>query len=362
MNKIIFSTYDDIKNPYYGGGGAIAIHQVAKRLINKFDIRIISWNHSGIADETIDGVRYHRIGCKFINPKIGMLIFQLSLPFLIVTNKFDIWLESFCPPFSTSFLPLFTRKPVVGVIHMLSAGDMARKYNLPIFRWVEWIGLKLYTKMIATSSNFRDIISETNPRAKIEVIPNGIDRVYVKKGIKKNQILFLGRLEINQKGLDLLIKSFNIVKKSLPKLKLIVAGSGIASEIKKFNKLVSESKFKEDIILLGKVERDRKEQLLKESKLMAMSSRFETFSMTTLEALSFGLPVVSFRIAGLDWIDEKTIIKTTPFSTIKFASNIVAVCKSSSIRSKYIQNGLEVAKKHRWTRISNLYFKYLKNI
>ena len=40
--RIIFSNYDDPKNPFYGGGGARAIHEVAKRLAVRHDVKIIT--------------------------------------------------------------------------------------------------------------------------------------------------------------------------------------------------------------------------------------------------------------------------------------------------------------------------------
>ena len=60
--RIIFSNYDDPKNPFYGGGGARAIHEVARRLAVRHDVKIITGSYPGSRDEMVDGVSYARIG------------------------------------------------------------------------------------------------------------------------------------------------------------------------------------------------------------------------------------------------------------------------------------------------------------
>jgi len=60
--RIIFSNYDDPKNPFYGGGGARAIHEVARRLAVRHDVKIITGSYPGSRDEMVDGVSYTRIG------------------------------------------------------------------------------------------------------------------------------------------------------------------------------------------------------------------------------------------------------------------------------------------------------------
>jgi len=87
---IYFSTYDDIKNPHYGGGGAIAVHEVAKRLSKKYDIRVVSWDYNGKKKETIDGVKYERFGMPTLSPKIAMFVYQLGLPFIAAKKTYTL--------------------------------------------------------------------------------------------------------------------------------------------------------------------------------------------------------------------------------------------------------------------------------
>jgi len=54
----------------------------------------------------------------------------------------ELWIESFTPPFSTSFVPLFARGPVVGFAQNPSGREMSHRYKLPFFL-IERFGLRL---------------------------------------------------------------------------------------------------------------------------------------------------------------------------------------------------------------------------
>lgn len=360
MKKIIISTYDDIRNPYYGGGGAIAIHELAKRLKDIYDIKVISWNHSGVRSEIIDGVEYKRVGFSKINPKFGMFIFQISLPLIAFVNKCDLWLESFAPPFTTSFLPLFTTKQVVGIVHMLAAEDMIRKYgNLP-FRLLEKAGMKFYKHIITTNEYTKKKILLLNPDARVEVISNGIEKVSSFKTKKTKNILFLGRIEVDQKGLDLLLVAFRkFIDEGNQEYKLIIAGSGASNEVKKLLHLVKANKLKKNVVIKGWVEGKEKDNLLDRASAIVIPSRFETYSMVALEAMAHGLPIVCFDIDGLKWINKKVAVKVSLFDTQKLAEAIKTVVSNIDKTNEIKKYGPAYASRFTWDKIAQKYNKYI---
>lgn len=356
--SLIISTYDDIKNPHYGGGGAIAVHALAKRLAKKYDITVLSWDYSGKKREIIDGVRYERFGFPSLSPKLAMFVYQLGLPFVAQHKQFDIWLESFCPPFTTAFLPLFIKKPVVGMIHMLAAEDMERKYHLP-FHLVQNQGIKTYKQLIATSVTIKEKISEIHQNASITVISNGIDSFYKPTLRKQKNILFLGRIEIDQKGLDLLIESFKKFHHTHADYLLTIAGSGDAKEIIKLRSLVKEAGLSKFVHFKGKIAGKIKESLIRSTACLVIPSRFETFSLVALEAMASGAPVICFAINGLSWIPKKAAKRIKPFDTNAFAKGLSEILLQKEQTNVMIKEGNTYAKQFTWDSIAKKYDEYI---
>lgn len=360
--KIIISTYDDVKNPHYGGGGAIALHELAKKLSVKHDLKVISWNHSGVKNETIDGVSYTRIGLKFIPAKIGQFIFQMILPLYAIFRKYDFWIENFGPPFTTSFLPVFTKKPVLGVVHMLAAEDMKRKYKIDL-SFIENAGIRRYRNTVATQETIREKILNINPKSNCNVISNGIDKIYPEKTVRKKQLLFLGRLEVDQKGLDLLISAFQkFTQKNREGYQLVIAGSGLAAETEKLKTRIKNAELGNNVTLVGRVEGESKHKLMMESAAMVLTSRFETFSMVALESLAYGLPLVTFDIEGLKWIPGNAVRKANAFDAEDLVEKISEVLDDTNLQEEIRSNGLNYAEKYTWDNIAKEYEKLINEI
>jgi glycosyltransferase involved in cell wall biosynthesis len=279
-----------------------------------------------------------------------------------MSEEFDLWVESFTPPFSTSFLQLFTNKPVVGLVHMLSAEDMIRKYKLP-FGFVENFGLRFYKHFIVVNRQASKKILKNNPEARIFVIPNGVDmpnQRSVKKS-KRRHILFVGRIEINQKGLDLLLQAYKMIANRLS-CNLVIAGSGVQKEVRKLKKLITKLSLTKKVHLVGRVEGKKWEELFKGAWLVVIPSRFETFSMVALEALSFGAPVVCFNIDGLKWLPNTVSVKAKKFSFKQMANSILSLTRNSTYRKRLLRNVPKVLAKHTWESVAESYDKTFQTV
>jgi phosphatidyl-myo-inositol alpha-mannosyltransferase len=354
---LIISSYDDIKNPYFGGGGAKAIYEIARRLSKYYSITILSSSYPGSKNETVDEVRFQHIGIPFAGPKIGQLLFNLFVLLYARTYKYDLWIESFTPPFSVSLLPIFVNKPLIGLIHMLSGLDMARKYHLP-FNLVERIGLKMYSRFITTTPNVSNFVRNICPTAKIALIPNGVTPYKLIHKVSSNPVLiFLGRIEVNQKGLDLLIESFSQLKRS--DISLIIAGSGIASEMKLLNNLISKTKYYNRIQLIGRVDEVQKRNLFSKATCLILPSRFETFSLVALEALANQIPLVSFDIPGLAWIPKSDRSIANQLNSNSLTVAIKRVIDHPKFGSKISQSGYLFSTSFNWDKLELDYRKFI---
>lgn len=359
--KIIFSNYDDVKNPWYGGGGAVAIHEIAKRLKDDFKIKVLTGKYPNYKNERIDGVYYQRIGLSFVGPKIGQLCYSFVLPFYVIKEKFDIWFESFTPPFTTGLLPLFTRRPVIGVTHMLSGMDMYRKYKIP-FYFFEQLGLKIYRRIIVLSDVLETKVKRYNKKVSIRIIPDGVE-LQEKNNNRKvnNKIGFLGRIEINQKGLDLLLKAFNRVKISYD-WKLLIAGSGTNKQENILKKMLKKINSKKRAEFLGRIKNKEKEYFFSQVDFLVLPSREESFLIVVLEAFSYGLPVIVFDLENLKWIPDDCAIKVKPFDVDGLAKAMEKLMTDSDLRKKMGDRAWELSKNYSWDRVAYEYKNYIDDL
>ncbi len=367
MNKInektiIFSSYDDIDNPYYAGGGARAIYEIAKRLPATYTIKIITGNYPGAKNYSSKNIHYKRLGPSFVGPQLGQLIFHLLLPLSVKKESFDVWIESFTPPFSVSSLPKYTKKPVIGLAHMLSAEDMQRKYKLP-FHLIEKRGLKNYDHFITITEETKKKIQKHNKHAKFSIIPNGVEAVKIKPGIKIKQkyILFLGRIEVNQKGLDLLIDAYAKIVHKTDAL-LIIAGAGTDSEQRKLERLIAEKGLKNRILMKGRVDGNKKFELLQNATLVVIPSRFETFGNVVLEAMAFGKPLIGFAINGLHWVSTQCMIKVKPFDTDALAVGLLKILNEKKTQREMSKAVKDSVKEFSWDKAALAYMQVLHEV
>jgi len=359
-SSIIFSNFDDIKNPHYGGGGAVAVHEVAKRLSNKYNVTIITGKYENYKNELIDDVMYRRIGFLYTNAKLAQVTYQLLLPFFVLTLKYEVWFESFTPPFSTGLLQLFTSKPVAGVTHFLSAEEKSREYGLP-FYLLQNFGLKTYKYVIALSDDLRNKIEAISNKTKVVVIPNGVSQMKQSTSRVRDYMLFIGRLEVDQKGMDLLLEAF---KGASPKIRtnLYIAGSGQQKDHDTIVNKIRALNLTKRVKLLGHIVGDEKSNLFSQSKFIVIPSRYEAFSLVALESLAYGKPLVSFNIPGLNWLGPGVSLKAKSFSTSDLTRCIIEMSTNHALRKKLGQNCIKESKLYSWVSVTNKYIRFIESV
>ncbi len=123
-----------------------------------------------------------------------------------------------------------------------------------------------------------------------------VSKIKKKLGIKNERVLFSTSAGW-RKGLDALLKAFNIIKKSNPNTKLIIAGRSKLDVFEKFvdPKVVDKTK---DIILVGNVSNYDFPMYYNLADLFLLPSYMETQPNTLIESLSCGTPVVTFKSGG----------------------------------------------------------------
>jgi len=202
---------------------------------------------------------------------VSLNIIRYALPF--ISGKYNIYNE-----YHTSYYGF-----QLGYERLSIAGKIKRRLAYALNSFVE----SFYTNIIFLNKAEYQHYNRKNA----VIIPNFFDETANLPVLsKKNQIISLGRLSY-QKGYDLLIDVWEIVDREQMGWTLEIFGNGEDQDalLKKI-----ESKNLSHSLHLNPATNQINHKLA-ESQFYVMSSRFETFPMVLLEAMSNKLPTVSFN-------------------------------------------------------------------
>ena len=157
-----------------------------------------------------------------------MLSYHLSVPFFVLGHRADLIVEDFAAPMSSVALPLFTRVPTIAVVQWLFARETSRKYKFPFFL-AEELGVRVHRNFVAVSEHMAEELRRRNPRARVDVVYAGVPEMLHASPPcppSMHEILYLGRLQFVEKGLDLLFDAFARLAAADGAVRLLLAGDG----------------------------------------------------------------------------------------------------------------------------------------
>ncbi|AYG00589.1 accessory Sec system glycosyltransferase Asp1 [Lactococcus allomyrinae] len=113
---------------------------------------------------------------------------------------------------------------------------------------------------------------------------------------QKHKIIYLGRLSDEKNPTDI-IEIIKIVHQSIPDIKFEFYGYA-SSEIlqQKLQHLVDKYGLKNNVIFKGYQTKEVLECILQETSLFLNTSESESFGMNILEAMTYGVPIVSYQV------------------------------------------------------------------
>jgi len=111
---------------------------------------------------------------------------------------------------------------------------------------------------------------------------------------KEVRILFLSRL-LKEKGIYETIDAFRGLKEKIRGIQLIIAGEG-----KEYSNLENLIQNDNDIFMTGHVEGKEKIDLFKKCHVYCLPSYSEGLPTSVLEAMAFGIPVITTSVGGLN--------------------------------------------------------------
>lgn len=238
---------------------------------------------------TNNPVKYHKI----YNRKINLLTRYL------LENKIEVLI--LCQGLLTSLIPYIKHRFSSIKIVAWQHNEFDIYINNYYKRFIECYlnGIKNADAVVCLTKCDQRKFKKFNNNSYVIYNPLTIENDKLKSSLDKKIILFVGRLILQQKGLDYIIE---IAKNIDKEWKIVIAGDGPDKMI--FKKLIKSNNLVNKIELLGQLNNDELKYYYVNSSILISTSRWEGFGLVITEAMSFGLPIVSFSNQGPNEILE----------------------------------------------------------
>lgn len=214
-------------------------------------------------------------------------------------------------------------------------------YNKQIRRLRNYI-YKSFKVVVTLTNNDAEKFIRQGVRA--TVIPNMIPFHPRKKSeYHANRIISVGRLH-PQKGYDLLLPALKPVFSKYPNWHIDIYGDGPDRFL--LENLCKDLKLQSHVFFKGFCSNIQQEYL--KSSFYVMSSRFEGFPMTLLEALACGLPVISFNCpeGPADLLKDEAGYLVEPEDIDRMSEAVIHLIEDEKLREMYAENGLAAVWKY----------------
>lgn len=198
--------------------------------------------------------------------------------------------------------------------------------------------------LIALSEEWKENLSEVVAQEKIVVVENY--SVLNEKAIEdrknksnENIILFLGYIG-QRKGCFDIPDIMDLVSQKKPEVKFILGGDGEVDSVKALLK----PELEKNIEFPGWVRGEEKDALLRKADVFFLPSYNEGMPMSILDAMGYGLPIVSTTVGGISRIvkEKENGYVFEPSDTQGMAGAIVELLENDKKRKEFGENSIRI--------------------
>jgi glycogen synthase len=360
--KVLHVIYDDPANPWVGGGGAVRARELYKHLGGRVDVTVATGNFPGARDETIDGVKYIRVGAR--SPYAwSRLTFGRRVTRMLRTAKYDAAIFDFSG-YSPVFLP--RDRPTGVTVHHTSEPTAKHRWGSVLsfaLGRVERAMMRRARRASATSLASKATIESIAPGMPIDMVAAGVpDELFSLERRPAGFLLYFGRLDVYHKGLDTLLDAIAILVKERPDLEVRIAGRG--KDLERVAALARSLGIEKNVRLLGAVSDDERNALFAGAEVQLMPSRFEGFGLAAAEAMAAGVPLVASDAGSLPEVVDAprggVIVPTGDAKALAKATG--QLLDNPGTRAALSSSARESARRFQWRAVADDHLKFIMNI
>jgi glycosyltransferase involved in cell wall biosynthesis len=249
-----------------------------------------------------DHLKLLKINKRFKNFLLNEIIFLINETKNIdILNIYCFSKESLIKILVYKTIRFIIRRP--GTIYLkLDTDGRIKKHKINSIKSFKYIIISRILKLVdlisVESYDLAKFLNKNWP-VKVEYLPNGFydfeirNKIDIK--IKENTIITVGRIGAKQKGTDIILEAFKIIANDLPRWNLKIIGP-IEKNFQPFidHYLLDNLDIKNRIIFTGNItNKSDLENEYRRAKIFCLPSRWESFGLVLVEALSNGCRVVS---------------------------------------------------------------------
>jgi glycosyltransferase involved in cell wall biosynthesis len=195
----------------------------------------------------------------------------------------------------------------------------------------------------------------------VQFIPNGVDAQRFSPGSSDQRsrwgvaddetVILLARRLVAKNGVGVFAQAVTLLKSA--GYRVIVAGDG--PERKRIERILSNAGVRERCVLLGAVPNSLMPDIFRAADLSVLPSFLEATSITGLESMATGLPLVGTRVGGIPTLiaDRETGLLVSPGNASELAAAMDTLVADSSLRKTMGQAArARAVEQFSWTSIA----------